>query len=215
MLRYEKGAEPACLTTLRTTPGAGFGSLSGEDKKEIREALVRDQAGLCAYCQRRIEASDQAMKVEHWLAQSTSGQQQLHWQHMLGVCPGVTTVDRERWIHCDTHRGNDALFLHPVDGRGPNPRDFLKYSAYGHMRSDNRQAAQDIMILNLDDGTKEHILRRNRAAVYEQMMFTLKNRFTKFELQRRLRACELQPGTQAPAYAEFTRYHLLKWLTRM
>lgn len=211
MLRYSKGAEPSCLRTMQTTPGGGYASLGRIDRDAIRPALVRDQAALCAYCERRINADDGEMKIEHWQAQST-GQQQLGWPNMLGVCSGITLVGGKRISQCDDHRRNRRLFLHPIEGRGPNPRDFLRYTADGQLRTEDARAGQDIAFLNLDND----LLRRNRAAVYDQLHASLARKgFPRAEIERKLRACEIQPGTLAPAYAEFTRYHLLRWLRRM
>ncbi len=79
MKHIAKGREPRELVAWRAQPGAardggGFTAV----KDEIRKALVRDQAYLCAYCMRRIEAKPElggsppslAMKVEHWRPQS-------------------------------------------------------------------------------------------------------------------------------------------------
>jgi len=44
--------EPASLRATRLTDGANFDSTN---KSDIREALLKEQGYLCAYCMRRIE----------------------------------------------------------------------------------------------------------------------------------------------------------------
>ena len=40
-------------------------------KEKIRQSLVEEQHGLCAYCMRRIQNSDK-MSIEHWYPLSNS-----------------------------------------------------------------------------------------------------------------------------------------------
>jgi len=150
MLRYQKGLEPEELKKMRSTPGSSYGSLGAIDRDAIRAALVRDQGALCAYCQRRIHASSEAMEIEHWLSRSQHSDQQLNWNNMLGVCKGISRVGGREQRHCDEIRGDRPLFLDPLEGSGPNPRGHLKYDAQGGVRSDDPRAQQDIHVLNLD-----------------------------------------------------------------
>jgi len=62
MIRYAKSAQPARLTALAATPGIDWNALGAGDRDPIRAALVRDQGGLCAYCQRPDE--DRALACE-------------------------------------------------------------------------------------------------------------------------------------------------------
>lgn len=114
MLPISKGPEPAAIQVLRQTPGATWKSVHDDQKAEMRAALLREQAGLCAYCMRRVrgerDASGQVdMTVEHWAARS-GGADPFHWPDLLGVCRGKTGNDE----HCDRARGDRALTLHPA-----------------------------------------------------------------------------------------------------
>ena len=146
MLRYVKGAAPKCLTSLSAAPQASWGDVHGDQRDEIRAGLIRDQAGLCAYCQRRIRVEG-TMKIEHWAARSRGGPH-FQWTNLLGTCDGIAPgapprkygEPPEPRFHCDTERGNATMFLHPVVGQNelkaiklkpgtlaPEHAEFLRY----------------------------------------------------------------------------------------
>lgn len=216
MLRYPKGAAPRVLKGWQATPGADWESLSAADKDQVRDALLRDQGHLCAYCQRRIPSADGRMKVEHWQAQAT-GQNKLRWSNLLGVCLGDAAAEtgaatKER--HCDTARGDAKLFLHPVEGQGPSPREHLRYTPTGEVRAleDKPELSErvqaDIHALNLN----AERLRRARRAVYDALCEHLdKYGFSKSALAAELRAASIEPDVRASEHCEMVRYHLRRW----
>jgi uncharacterized protein (TIGR02646 family) len=214
MLRYPKGPSPSVLPGWQATPHASWDSLPADDKDQVRDAILRDQGKLCAYCQRRIPTGDNRMKVEHWRAQS-GGSDMLRWNNLLGVCLGDESAETgslkgER--HCDTARGDAPLFLHPVEGQGPNPRDHLAYSAEGEVRpkdSPLRSTVQrDIDTLNLNAVR----LRRERRVVRDELWRRLeKVGWTAKALREEYRAAHVQPGVRAPAQCEVVRYHVERW----
>ena len=217
MLRYPKGKAPSCLAELQATPGAKWSSLGAAERGEIRSALARDQGRLCAYCQRRLPAEGDAavahgFKIEHWEARSKEQGNDFQWRHLLGVCSGDTSAP-ERMFHCDHKRGNTPLFLHPVEGEGPNPRQFLRYLGDGTVRSEDVQAEKDVdKTLNLNAS----FLKRARRQVVEAMRLRLQKKgWSRHTLTKELEACALGPGIVAPEHAEVTRYHLERWLRKM
>lgn len=222
MIRYVKGAPPAGLTMLAATPGTSWNSLGAADKDPIRAALVRDQGALCAYCQRRITVdADPAtgtsqMKIEHWTPQSAPTTRPLAWSQLLGVCLGVT---REAALgapvrttqHCDTSRGDRKLFLHPVDGQGPDPRELLRYTKRGVVEpaTPDARVADDIQVLNLN----ARRLVRAREAVFDAAWKRLeRSGFAAHEIRRLEKAHRIVTGSSTPEHAEFVRYHLNKKL---
>lgn len=217
MIRYAKGAAPPELRRFAETPGADWNGF--HDRQEVREALVRDQAALCAYCQRRIRASADAnpkMKIEHWLARNTAGAptHEFEWNNLLGVCAGDTLGER----HCDTSRGDrppvaQGLYLHPVQGQGPDPREHLRYTRIGEVLSERKspQVEDDIATLNLN----ARVLRRAREAVLDRLEQTLTRRgFTPANLRRVLAEHRIEPGTTAPEHSEVVRYYVSRKLRR-
>lgn len=220
MICYVKGAPPARLTALATTPGMTWDGLGAEDRGPIRTALIRDQGGLCAYCQRPIDAHDDPatgrsqMKIEHWLPRSQSTVHHFIWSNLLGVCLGTSRSASEEprnrtTHHCDASRGDHKLFLHPVQGQGADPREHLRYTKGGIVESATRDARveADIQALNLN----AKLLVRGRNAVFEAEWKRLARKdFAIGELRKEEQTLRIAPGTQAREHSEFLRYHICK-----
>lgn len=66
MIWIQKKEEPPSLTQYKKQPFAYYDGY--KNKEELRQALLRDQGYLCAYCMRRIENNRESMKIEHWKA---------------------------------------------------------------------------------------------------------------------------------------------------
>jgi uncharacterized protein (TIGR02646 family) len=156
------------------------------------------------------------MKIEHWRSRAEFPEHQLTWSNLLGVCLGGALdapVDprRDNALHCDASRGNQPLFLHPVDGQGPDPRDHLRYTKDGRVEPDrpDHRIDMDIGALNLNAAK----LTRARQAVFDALWDHLKrSEFVTSELRKLARDHRLERGTQARDHSEMVRYHLLKKL---
>jgi uncharacterized protein (TIGR02646 family) len=225
MIRYVKGVEPPRrLDEQRATPGADFEALGADEKQALRDALVRDQGALCAYCQRRISAGFDAMgrpcmTVEHWAAQASRPDLALTWTNLLGVCRGSAPVPPDLRgaslkPHCDVSRANKPLFLHPVEGQGPDPRQHLRYTTDGHVEQARPLPPDrnDIETLRLNDAR----LTRAREEIYtreivERLRGQPESAIVGL-LRRIARANRIIAGSRAPQHAEFVRYHVLRKL---
>ena len=123
---------------IKKTPGSGYTELElpkdsnqlrtlfdKMPKDEIREALHKEQHGLCAYCMRRITGQRSDTKIEHYRALSTDKESALDYQNYLGVCYGgekdeITSDDRNKNIRrlcCDASRGEKELTINPWNRR--------------------------------------------------------------------------------------------------
>lgn len=221
MIRYRKGPTPSAdpddrapdgakvLLEASSTPGMDWDGF--HERQPVREALVRDQRGLCAYCQRRIEADD-AMHIEHWVARSASTKaDEFRWANLLGVCRGVTADwtrdDRRPVRHCDTSRGDTPLFLNPVEGEGPSPRDHLVYSRTSGAispRGGDPRVAKDIETLNL----AATVLERGRAQALDGFRkLAEQHAYAPAYLRKQLE--EYERRTTAPEYFEVIRAYIL------
>lgn len=228
MIRYTKGPSPKQLTALASTPRMHWDGLGAADRAPIRAALARDQGWLCAYCQRRITADEDAqtgrsqMKIEHWLPRNpagsdarsgTTGHHYL-WSNLLGVCLGVSSDPGSpsvRISHCDTSKDNAELFLHPVDGQGPDPRDHLRYTPGGAVEpiKPNPRVEADIRTLNLNAPQ----LQRGRREVLDAVRKRLDQAgYSLSALKKMDHDHRISAGTLTPEYAESVRYYVLKKL---
>ena len=221
MICYAKGPPPARLTALAATPGMTWAGLGADDRDPIRTALVRDQGGLCAYCQRRITADEDPatrrsqMKIEHWIPRAGSADHHLTWSNLLGVCLGVSREPADRppdrmTRHCDTSRGDHKLFLHPVQGQGPDPREHLRYTQAGVMEAAKPDARVDgdISALNLN---ARHLVRARKEVLDELRRQLERAEFATSELRRIAHAHRIS-GTRVPEHPELVRYYVRKKL---
>ncbi|MCF0233700.1 MAG: hypothetical protein HUK22_01825, partial [Thermoguttaceae bacterium] len=113
-------------------PRAAYELISGETKNAVRESLIRDQGGLCAYCMRRIPDERDvapAVKIEHWVPLSATDSDKIHYygkeknyrpeldyENLFAVCSGNQANKNgvRKWT-CDTNRGNKRLKINPCD----------------------------------------------------------------------------------------------------
>lgn len=113
MRAIRKGKEPVQWLEFRSRAGATFDAADAP-KGALRQALVREQAGICCYCMGRIRPGAASMKIEHWAAQSTSPDAQLTYTNLLAACLGNQGAAPSQQ-HCDTAKGDVVLHTHPAD----------------------------------------------------------------------------------------------------
>ncbi|HDV6330099.1 TIGR02646 family protein [Burkholderia cenocepacia] len=148
MRTIQKGLEPATLTQHRQQPHADYDNYT--DKAALRHALVAEQRGLCCYCQSRIRATPESMKIEHWQCQADHPERQLDYSNLLGACLGGHGRP-EREQHCDTRKGNDDLCFSVCDPAHPIERQF-RYLGDGTIKADDGaidKAVNEVLNLNL------------------------------------------------------------------
>ena len=172
MIYIKKGAEPKSLKEYRSQPNETYEDF--RDKDDIREALLKEQGCLCAYCMSRI--SKDKMKIEHWISQKSEegdGEEKaLDFHNMLGVCTGYMSSPHEDQT-CDTHRGNIKL---EVDPRSQESVAQIAYRADGTIYSENVLINRDLNeTLNLN--CERAYLKANRkAAITALQKFCLRQR---------------------------------------
>lgn len=143
-----KGAEPRSLTEHRMTTFSSYENY--DDKDSLREALVREQLGICCYCMGRIRADKDSMKIEHWQSQDSHPERQLDYANLLGACSGSEGSPHTQQ-HCDTRKGNLPLKYNPS---APDHRVDLRvrYDSDGRIISDDPEfdaQLNDVLNLNL------------------------------------------------------------------
>lgn len=89
----------------------------------IREALLKEQGHLCAYCVRRIgPTTANGMRVDHRIPQDADQSLILAWENLFGVCDGLSNhVPPDAFgtlgpsHHCDRSKGNSKIQISPTD----------------------------------------------------------------------------------------------------
>lgn len=205
MRTIQKKREPASLTQHRQQPHADYDNYA--DKATLRQALVAEQRGLCCYCQSRIRATPESMKIEHWQCQADHPARQLDFGNLHGACLGGHG-NPEREQHCDTRKGNNGLCFSVCDPAHPIERQ-IKFLGDGRIESDDvaiNGALNDVLNLNCSR------LVNNRRAVLD----AFKQRLGKGTLNaaQELRKWDgAQPG-DLPEFAQVMVFWLQKRISR-
>jgi uncharacterized protein (TIGR02646 family) len=150
MKHIKKGQEPTELTTFKSqNPTAKYKDLFGTELGSLRNALVNEQKGICAFCMGRIEniwksgfnhrelGDDDGYKVKvgHWMPQTVDSDSTLDYKNMLGVCKGGGR--KEKFQHCDKKQGNTALTINPLEPSVENGFSYARDGAIYHLDCEN------------------------------------------------------------------------------
>lgn len=74
-------------------------------KNDIKEILLHEQHGICAYCMKRIRM-DNHSRVEHFIPLSRNKDKAIDYSNMLGVCDGGEKAlgNQGHVLCCDAHK---------------------------------------------------------------------------------------------------------------
>ncbi len=134
MKYIKKGEEPesfkAWKALAKTTPNWGYSYLQNPEKRELHDALLREQGYICCYCGMRI--TRESSHIEHLKPQSTPDPDlSVEYTNLLASC------QREREprkpIHCGVAKDNwydENLMVSPLK---PNCTDFFIYTDDGQI----------------------------------------------------------------------------------
>lgn len=199
MISIRKGVEPRGFTQYKGTPMASF---AGLDKSLVREALLKEQGYLCAYCMCSI--NDSNTKIEHFESQTTYPAKQLDYSNFLAVCEGKTSNK----LHCDSKKGSEEIKFNPA---AFPIEQFITYTKSGELKSTNEDMIAQLQILGLND---VDLLKLNRKAVLDSVFSFIKsnNPRIKSTWQRQLTKFENKSDGKFPAYSGIVRYFLKRKL---
>lgn len=202
MRTIQKGPEPATLTQHRRQQHANYDNYA--DKAGLRQALVAEQRALCCYCQSRIHATPEGMKIEHWQCQANHPARQIDFSNLHGACfGGHGRPEREQ--HCDTSKGNNALCFSVCDPAHPIERQ-IRFLGDGKISADDAAINQCInAVLNLNLPR----LVSNRKAVLTAFQQRLQNG-RRVEPARELPKWDGREPGELPEFAQVVVYWLLK-----
>lgn len=120
-------------------------------KNEVKETLLHEQHGICAYCMRRIHM-DSHSRVEHLVPLSKNKDKAIDYNNMLGVCDGgeKVTGNPGHVLCCDAHKKETEIELSPLN---KVQMDKIAYDKDGKIYTEPRDAAMerdinDVLLLN-------------------------------------------------------------------
>ena len=89
------------------------------DKSRVREALIAEQKGICAYCMCAIENNGRSTTIEHLVPLSKSKAGAMSYANWLAVCNGGRNTplsgSEKRVICSDAKKSNTSVTLTPLD----------------------------------------------------------------------------------------------------
>ena len=146
-------------------------------KNDVKEILLHEQHGICAYCMRRIHM-DNHSRVEHLLPLSKNKEKAIDYNNMLGVCDGGEKITGRQGhiLCCDAHKGETEIKLSPLN---KTQMDKIAYDSEGKIYTEPRDAdmekdINDVLLLNgiqKSDGTVRDTateLLKGRKDTYER-----------------------------------------------
>lgn len=132
-----KGSEPEKLIDYKETANdnwkPSFSDLRGEEKQAVHNSLIREQGGLCCYCEDSV--TPEKSHIEHFRPQSDPLVDDLDYGNMLCSCQ--RKVNNLEPKHCGNAKGNwfdDNLLISPLD---PGCEQRFAYAADGSIRPTN------------------------------------------------------------------------------
>ena len=208
-----KNSEPKSLIDYRQkTPNATYEGF--QEKHDLREALLKQQGYICAYCMNRIENDRNLTKIDHYLSQKEYPKKQLEYGNFLACCDGGEGKDFE-FQHCDTRKKNDELrVLNPYNVKCET---LIKYRSNGEIFSDNKDADFDLNeILNLNT---EFVLDRRRRSLEDVVQELIKRKskgtWAKATLEKEIEKHKTKRNGKYRKYCQIIIFYLTKKLNKL
>ena len=186
MIKITKKAEPREWTEIRNTPGITYDSTP---KDILRQALLNEQGGLCAYCMRRINytpGDTTTTRIEHIKSRKQSlnegkPEETLSYNNMVLCCDGNIAKDGD--FHCDRSKEDSPISFTPFE---QHVIDTISYcSMDGRIKSSNPDYDEDLnKTLNLN----HPILKGNRKETIKGLVKALgKEKWKRKDLEEKLK----------------------------
>lgn len=177
--------EPQALRSFRnSTPNATYKGYIDKDTSTykvhpLKEALLKEQGYLCAYCMGKIsltlnERNKPKVEVEHFKSQELYPNLDLSYMNMLGVCNGssIAYPEKEEIHHCDKTKGNEGKMSGKVELKKLNPCDkncenLVTYKADGEILPANNNDVDTKHDLEIALNLNNQALKDARKAVLD------------------------------------------------
>ena len=116
-------------------------------KNEVKEILLHEQHGICAYCMKRIRM-DNHSRVEHLVPLSKSKDNAIDYTNMLGVCDGGERINgnQNHILCCDAQKKETEITVNPLD---KTQMDKIAYDKEGRIYTKPRDEGMERDINNI------------------------------------------------------------------
>ena len=210
MKNIRKNHEPRSLTQHRCQTHADYLNFKG--KQDLRDSLVSEQGGICAYCMQRIQSTAVGMKIEHWQCRDNYSSKQLDYGNLLGVCLGGKG-QKKIGQHCDTSKENKDLCRNPANPTH-DVEAVIRYLGDGRIKADDEIFNHEINeVLNLN----HPLLVSNRKAVLKSFQESLGRvgSFGVASIQRKISQWSQPDGGDLEPFCMVVVYWLRKKLAKV
>lgn len=181
MIPIQKNAEPIGLTQLRQitinancSPDVAYNKLQNPLKAEVRDSLVNEQGGLCAYCMCKIPRTDVDPGITHIIVEHVTARnlpsglnlgQGLDYSNLVATCNGNRASHGKRKLAdftCDAHKGN--IEFKKVNPCKPESLTTILYTINGEIDATDSDVKFDLIdTLQLNCPTSPLITERKSA----------------------------------------------------
>lgn len=150
-------------------------------KDAVKEILIHEQRGLCAYCMRRIHM-DSHSRVEHWMPISKDKDRALDYNNMLGVCDGGEQVTDQQGhiLCCDAHKSETEISTSPLN---QTQMDKIAYTSEGFIYTKPRDEAME---KDINETLLLNGIRKTDGSVRDTSTEVLKGRRDAYDRARRM-----------------------------
>lgn len=210
MRNIRKNHEPRCLTQYRCQANADYNNFNG--KQDLRDSLISEQGGICAYCMQRIQSTAGGMKIEHWQCRDNYSSKQLDYGNLLGVCLGGKGQKKDGQ-HCDTSKENKDLCRNPANP-AHNVEAVIRYLGDGRIKAEDEIFDREINeVLNLN----HPFLVNNRKSVLKGFQKSLERtgNLGAASIQRKIAEWSQPAGGNLEPFCMVVAYWLRKKLARI
>ncbi|NIK87601.1 uncharacterized protein (TIGR02646 family) [Rhizomicrobium palustre] len=168
MRQINKGAEPAELTAWkaqnRASPNYCYASLTATHRLAVRNALVREQRGLCAYTGRRIDVG--SCHIEHLRPQTHCEiGEDVDYRNLVASVPAPNTPQLPYGAHKKGDwptRADEHLFVSPLSGGCADRFSFRLNGEVEARSATDNAAVETIVRLGLND---DALVQLRKAAI--------------------------------------------------
>lgn len=188
-----------------------YDNLRESSKNVLKEYLIKEQGGLCAYCMTRINLNNST--IEHYIPRNGINgdmSKSLDYDNLFAVCMNERNSG-EKSRHCDVSKGDNLI---TIDPRKESDILQIKYKRDGEIYSDNGDFENDLNnTLNLNVTT----LRKNRRSALDSALKSMarinKNTWKEEYVKKHLKA--LEQRAEKTEYIGIIVYELSKRLKRI
>ena len=140
--------------------------LGSGQKRQLKDALIKEQGAVCCYCGKRIGPDDS--HIEHYRPRTSFPKLQFEYDNLLCSCQSELQKTEPRI--CGNAKGSwfdEVLTISPLDQMCESRFEFLEDGSIREAESDDEGAKQTIRHLALDNPQLDELRKSSIAAILD------------------------------------------------